>query len=138
MNACRTQKVFMKKTFLLAILPLMMVITAFSPLRGLDEVISAIKAGNANELSKYIDDNIEIALPFKADTYSKAQGTLVLQDFFTNNGVKNFELKHKGDNAGNQFCIGTLITRSGSYRTTVFMTTKNGKQLIREIRFQST
>jgi hypothetical protein len=63
---------------------------------------------------------------------------MVLQSFFQNNGVKGFEVKHKGDNGGSQFCIGTLQTRTGSYRTTVFMQTKNGKQLVKEIRFQST
>jgi hypothetical protein len=63
---------------------------------------------------------------------------MILQDFFSNNGVRNFELKHKGDNSGNQFCIGTLQTKSGAYRTTVFMVSKNGRQLVREIRFQST
>lgn len=107
-------------------------------LSGLDDVINALKTGNATELAKYVDDNIEISLPDRSDTYSRAQAVMILQDFFANNGVKGFTVNHRGDNGGSQFCIGTLSTRAGSYRTTVFMKTKNGRQLVKEIRFQST
>jgi hypothetical protein len=61
---------------------------------------------------------------------------MILKDFFANNTVKSFEAKHKGDNSGNQFCIGTLHTKSGDYRTTVFMKTKNDRQSLKEIKFQ--
>ncbi|TCJ14276.1 DUF4783 domain-containing protein [Flaviaesturariibacter flavus] len=111
-------------------------LAAFTALSGLDDVIGALRAGNASELAKYIDDNVEITLPEKSDRYSRAQATAVLQDFFNNRGVKSFELKHKGDNGGSQFAIGTLQTRAGAFRTTVYMTTRNGRQLVREIRFQ--
>ncbi|RYY40175.1 MAG: DUF4783 domain-containing protein [Chitinophagaceae bacterium] len=109
---------------------------SFRMLGGIDDVIGALRSGNATELARYIDDNVEIALPEKADRYSRAQATMVLQDFFNTKGVRSFELKHKGDNGGNQFCIGTLQTRSGAYRTTVYLSSRNGKQLVREIRFQ--
>ncbi len=112
-------------------------LSSFKPISGLDEVISSLRAGNASELSKYVDDNVEISLPDKTDSYSRAQALMVLQDFFTNNVVRNFEVKHKGDNGGNQYCIGTLLTKAGNYRTTIFMKLKGGKHLVKEIRFQS-
>jgi hypothetical protein len=99
-------------------------------------VVNALRKGNATEISKYIDDNVEISLPGKSDNYSKAQAVMILKDFFSNNGVNGFEVKHKGENNGNQYCIGTLVTQSGNYRTTVYMKTKNGRQLVRELRFQ--
>lgn len=126
----------MRNFFTLSCAALFFLITAFKPVNGLDDVISALRSGNAPELSKYVEDNIQITLPEKSNTYSKAQAVMVLQDFFTNNEVQGFEVKHKGDNGGSQFCIGTLQTRSGNYRTNVFMRTKNGKQLVKEIRFQ--
>jgi hypothetical protein len=110
---------------------------AFKPIAGLDDVISALKSGNAAELSKFVDDNVEITLPDKSDNYSRAQASMILQDFFAINGVRNFEVKHKGDNGGNQFCIGTLQTKAGNYRTTVFMKSKGGRQVVKEIKFQS-
>ena len=127
----------MKPIFTLICAALFVTLAAFKPVSGLDDVISSLRTGNATELSKYVDDNIEIALPSKSDNYSRAQAVMILQDFFSSNGVKGFTITHKGDNSGNQFCIGTLQTRSGNYRTTVFMKTKNGRQLVKEIRFQS-
>ena len=127
----------MKRTFTLFSILLLVVASAFKPLnRGLDEVIAALKTGNATELARYVDDNIEIGLPDKTDNYSRAQALVILRDFFANVGVRSFEVKHQGDNGGRQFCIGTLNTKSGAYRTTVFMTSKDGKQLVKEIRFQ--
>ena len=139
----------MKKTFTLSFLLLLLIATAFQPaslqkhvsasipVSGLDDVINALKSGNATVLSRYVDDNIEISLPDKTDSYSRSQAMMVLQDFFKNNGVKSFEVQFKGENGGSQFCVGKLVTGSGSYRTTVFMKTKNNKQLVKEIRFQS-
>jgi len=104
---------------------------------NLDEVIDAFKDGKASELGKYMDDNIEISLPDKSNNYSKAQAVLILKDFFDNNEVKAFEVKHKGEQNGGQFCVGTLQTKSGNYRTTIFMKTKTGKDYIKTIRLQS-
>jgi hypothetical protein len=104
---------------------------------NLDEVIGALKDGKASELGKYMDDNVEISLPDKSNSYSKAQAVLILKDFFDNNEVKSFEVKHKGDQNGGQYCVGTLQTKSGNYRTTVFMKTKTGKDYVKAIRFQS-
>ena len=128
---------YMKKIVTLTCVALFFVLCAFKPAGGLDDVINALRNGNATELAKYVDNNIEISLPSKTDNYSRQQAIIILQDFFTTNGVKGFDVKYRGDNGGSQYCIGTLQTRSGNYRTTFFMTEKNGKQLVKEIRFQS-
>jgi len=104
---------------------------------SIDEVIGALSTGNSTELSKYFDDNVELTVPDKSDNYSKAQAQLIVKDFFSNNGVKGFDLKHKGDSPGGHFCIGTLQTNTGNFRTNVFMKSKNGKEVVKEIRFQS-
>ena len=127
----------MKKIVTLFCTTLFIALTAFKTAPGLDDVINALRSGNAGELAKYVDDNIEISLPGKSDSYSRSQAILILQDFFSNNGIKTFEVKYKGDNGGSQFCIGTLVTKGGSYRTTFFMAEKNGRQLVKEIPFQS-
>jgi hypothetical protein len=104
---------------------------------GIDEVIGALRSGNSTELSKYFDDNVELTLPDKSDSYSKAQAQLIVKDFFSNNGVKGFNLDHKGDAPGGHYCIGTLQTNAGKFRTNVYMKVKNGKELVKDIRFQS-
>ncbi len=127
----------MRKIFFLSTLVIAFIMSAFKPITGLEDVINALKGGNAEELSRYIDDNIEISLPDKSDNYSRTQAVMVLKDFFNNNGVTGFEVQFKGENGGGQYCIGNLKTKSGVYRTTVFMKSKEGKQVIKEIRFKS-
>lgn len=134
----RTKRSRMKKIITFFCLAFFFLASAFKQHpAGLDDVIGALRSGNATELAKYADANLEIALPAKTDNYSRQQAVVILQDFFSTNGVKGFDVKHRGDNGGSQFCIGTLVTRSGNFRTTFLMTEKNGAQLVKELRFQS-
>lgn len=127
----------MKHLFTILLLGSVVLFSSFMKQNGIDEVISSLRSGNAAELAKNFDDNIELSLPDKSDSYSKAQAHLIVKDFFSNNGVKGFELKHKGESPGGHFCIGTLQTNAGSFRTNVFMKMKNGKEVVKEIRFQA-
>src|SRR6185295_5435703 len=120
----------MKTLFHSFLLLSMVSLTAFTQTGNIDAVIGALRNGNASELSNYIDNSVELTMPEQSDSYSKAQAILILKDFFTNNGVKGFEVKHKGENGGDHFCIGTLQTKSGNFRTTVYMKVKNNKEWI--------
>lgn len=127
----------MKTIFTSLLVAPLILLSAFTQSSDIDGVIGALRSGNAEELSKFFDENVELTLPDKSDNYSKAQAMLILRDFFNNNNVKNFDVKHKGDNGGGEFCIGTLQTKSGNFRTTVFMKLKGGKQVVKQIRFQA-
>jgi hypothetical protein len=125
-------------TIFLSLVPIAIGMVSFTKqTSNLDNVIDALKDGKASEIGKYLDENVEITLPDKSNNYSKAQAILILKDFFDNNEVKTFEVKHKGDQNGGQFCVGTLQTKSGNYRTTIFMKTMSGKDFIKTLRFQS-
>ena len=125
----------MKRFYSILLLGTVLMLSSFRAQNGIDEVIGALRAGNSSQLSSYFDENVELTLPDKSDSYSKAQAQLIVKDFFGNNGVRGFELKHKGDSPGGQFCIGTLQTNAGNFRTNVFMKTKNGREVVKEIRF---
>lgn len=125
----------MKRIFTLMMVGAVLMLSSFRTQNVIDEVIGALRSGNSAQLSAFFDDNVELTLPDKSDSYSKAQAQLIIKDFFGNNGVRGFELKHKGDSPGGQFCIGTLQTNAGNFRTNVFMKTKNGREVVKEIRF---
>ncbi|MCM5527533.1 DUF4783 domain-containing protein [Parasegetibacter sp. NRK P23] len=120
----------------LILLPVLL-LTAFTNFQTLDGVVSAMKSGNAAQLSKFFDTYVDISLPAKSNSYSKSQAELVMKDFFTTNAVKSFEVKHKGENGGSQFCIGILQTKNGQYRATIFLKQKGEKQLLQEIRLEN-
>lgn len=128
----------MKSRFITLLLAVLVLHSSFrDDQSGIDGVIGALRTGNATELSKYFDENVELSLPVKSNSYSKAQAQVIMRDFFANNGVKGFELKHKGDAPGGHYCIGTLNTKAGQFRAHVFMRTKGNKEVVKEIRFQS-
>ena len=125
----------MKKLFTLFIGSFLLL--SFNSLTGIEDVITALKTGNVTQLSRYLDNTVDITLPEKSNSYSKSQAEVILKDFFNSNPVKSFQIIHKGDNAGSQYCIGNLVTKGNTYRTTIFMKQKGDKQFLQEIRFEN-
>ena len=124
----------MKRFFTL--LTLGALLSSFTFFSSIEEVITAMKAGNSTDIARFFDNTVEINTPDKSNTYSKSQGELVLRDFFTTNVVKSFIVNHKGENSNSQFCIGTLVTKNGTYRTTIYIKLKGDKQLLQTITFE--
>jgi antitoxin component YwqK of YwqJK toxin-antitoxin module len=122
------------KNFLFS-LAILVIVSSFISL-SFDDVIKAIKAGDASQVSKYFDNTVEITIPGKSNSYSKSQAELVLHDFFASNTVKDFEILHKSDDSGSQYCIGNLKTVNGTFRTTIFMKQKGSLEVLQELRFE--
>jgi hypothetical protein len=127
----------MKKILGLALLGLVFLMTSFRPQYSIEEVIGALKTGNASQMAKYFDSRVDISLPDKSDNYSRNQGEMILRNFFATNGVKNFVVKHTGENNGSQFCIGSLQTKNGNFRTKLYMKQKGDQQVVQEVAFQA-
>ena len=125
----------MKYFFTLSILAIFL--SSFIKFIGIDDVIAAMRTGNSATVAKFFDNSVEISMPDKSNSYSKSQAEMVLKDFFASNPVKSFEIIHKGENAGSQYCIGTLQTKTGAYRTTIFMKQKDKTQVLQELRFET-
>ena len=128
----------MKKHLGFAITAFSLFLVSFTPFYSIDDVVTAMRSGNANQLSKYFDSRVDISLPGKSDNYSKSQAEMILKDFFNNNEVKSFQVKHKGEQNGSQFCIGLLQTSTGNYRTKFFMKQKGDQQVVQELGFDIT
>lgn len=127
----------MKKRLGLVLASVALFLLSFAPSYSIEQVLVALRTGNATELAKYFDSRVDISLPNKSDNYSRNQAEMILKDFFASNEVKNFIVKHKGENNGSQFCIGSLQTRNGNFRTKLYMKQKGGQQVVQEIAFQA-
>jgi len=126
----------MKRHLGFATLMFSLFLVSFTPIYSIDDVVTAMRNGNASQLSKYFDTRVDITVPGKSDNYSKSQAELILKDFFSSNEVKNFQVKHKGKQNGSEFCIGILQTRNGDYRTKFFMKKKGEMQVVQELGFE--
>jgi hypothetical protein len=82
-----------------------------------EEIVNAIKSGNAGEISKYFSDNVDLKILDKEDVYSKSQAELIIKDFFAKHPVKNFNVIHKSASKNDsQYTIGSLETGNGKFR----------------------
>ncbi|MBX3239489.1 MAG: DUF4783 domain-containing protein [Chitinophagaceae bacterium] len=102
---------------------------------SIDDVAGAMKSGNADMLSRYFDNMVEITLHERSHAYSRSQAETIIRDFFKCYGVKSFKIVNRGSSNGTDFCIGDLETRHGEFRTTIFMKYRSQKQVLQELRF---
>jgi hypothetical protein len=100
-------------------------------------VAAALRTGNAAALAEYFNATIDLTLPGSEGTYSKSQAELIVKAFFSANKPEEFEIQHQGSSGeGSQFCIGTLTTDNGDFRT-YFLVKSFGKQsLITQLQFE--
>jgi hypothetical protein len=101
-----------------------------------DEILGAIKKGDALKVSRYFDSLVEITLNDKSNSYSRTQAEVVLKDFFSNNNVRSFTIIHRVNSNNGEYCVGTLTTASGEYRTTILFKNKGDRKLVQELRFE--
>jgi hypothetical protein len=97
----------------------------------------AIKAGNAAELSKYMNSTIELLLLDKEDFYKKNIAETILKDFFNEYPTKDFTIRHQGAKNDAQYAIGNLRTEKGDFRVYFLLKKVDEELLIHQIRIES-
>jgi hypothetical protein len=96
----------------------------------------AIKAGNAAELSKYLNSTIELLLLDKEDFYKKNVAETILKDFFNEYQTKDFTIRHQGAKNDAQYAIGNLKTEKGDFRVYFLLKKVDQELLIHQIRIE--
>ena len=96
----------------------------------------AIKAGNAIELSKYMNSTVELLLLDKEDFYKKNVAETILKDFFNEYHTKDFIIRHQGARNDAQYAIGNLETEKGSFRVYILLKKVGQELLIHIIRIE--
>lgn len=98
------------------------------------EISVAFKAGNAAELSKYLNSTVELLLPQKEDFYKKNVAEAILKDFFTSHPTRDFIIRYQGVKNDVQYAIGNLKTEKGDFRVYFLMKKVDKEPLIHLIR----
>ncbi|PTT02706.1 DUF4783 domain-containing protein [Pedobacter sp. HMWF019] len=102
-----------------------------------DDVVAALKSGNAKDLAGYFDATVELNIAGKSDSYNKSKAESILLEFFAKNKVKSFDIIHQGEGGGSRFAAGTLVTSGGTFRASFFLQKKGGSFVISELRFEN-
>jgi hypothetical protein len=124
---------FIKKTIL--VLSLGLLCSSLFSQEIPEDIEKALKLGNATELAKHFNTNIELVVGKNEDVYSKSQAQVILKDFFVNHKPTAFKIIHKGGDKA-KFVIGSLETETNKYRVYFFLKDKDGSALIHKLRIE--
>jgi len=122
----------MKKILLVLCLCITMIVNAI-PVP--DNLATAFKTGNANEISSYFGTSVDMSIPRNEGVYSKTQAKLILKTFFLKNKPADFTIVHSGDSKNNShYSIGNLKTKQGNFRTYILYKEIDKKITILELK----
>jgi hypothetical protein len=102
-----------------------------------DGISIAFKAGNAAELSKYMNSTVGLLLLDKEDFYKKNVAEAILKDFFSTYQTKDFLIRHQGAKSDAQYAIGILKTEKGDFRVYFLLKKVGPDLLIHQIRIET-
>ncbi|MFT5167769.1 MAG: hypothetical protein ACI8P3_003007 [Saprospiraceae bacterium] len=117
--------------FILLIAPSIAMVTP----DNLSNISKAISNGDAEALSQYFDDKVEVSLLDNENLYDKAQAKKALQSFFAKNKPQSYTQVHDGTSkgAGSKYTIGNLKSNGKVFRVYVYMKVVGEKYTIQEI-----
>ena len=100
-------------------------------------VKAAVRAGNAEELGKQLNQTVGVDLNGKQATYSKAQAEMVLRDFFRDNPPSDFNVVHTGSSQDGalQFAIGKYASGKNTFSVLIRIRTTGKVRLVHDISF---
>jgi Domain of unknown function (DUF4783) len=111
-------------------------LASFAQADVIGQVKETIKAGSAKELSRYLNQTVDVTLEDGPQSYSKAQAEFVFRDFFKLHPPTEFSIIHQGTSKGGQtFGIGQYKTGTETYRVYMKVKSVDNQQLVHEISF---
>jgi hypothetical protein len=101
-----------------------------------EDVITALKTGNATEVASYFDNLIDLTLPDKDElkNISKNQATIAIKSFFDENGIKGFILTSQRESGQTMYIAGKLQGRIDNKNITILLKKNTNKVLIISMR----
>ncbi len=92
--------------------------------------------GNADSLSAWFDDNLEIKLLSQGGDVSKSQARQIVKSFFEAQTPQGFKITHTSGRNNMKYALGALNAGGETYSVTIFVTSKGGTYKIREFRIE--
>src|ERR1051325_2245072 len=101
----------MKKSLKLSLLLLFISASLYAAFDIFDTISSAIRSGDAKQLSHYFNNSVDLTILNQEEVYSKAQAEQIIKDFFSKNTPKSFSIIHNGlSKEGSKYAIGNMLT----------------------------
>lgn len=93
-------------------------------------------AGNADALSAWFADNLEIAVLAKESDASRAQARQIVKTFFDTYTPRSFNINHTAGRANMKYALGTLKAGGETFNVTIFMSCKDDSYKIKQLKIE--
>lgn len=102
------------------------------------QIGQAIGSGNAGGVARHFGAYVEMNVNGTQSTYSQSQGEMVLRNFFDKNKAQRFETQRSSleNNGKSGFTIGTLQTKTGTFKVYYRMKEKDNSLQLQELRIE--
>lgn len=95
-----------------------------------------IEAGDAEKLSAWFADNLELDITGSVNSCTRSQAKLIMKNFFNNNTPKKFTIIHKSGRPPMSYAVGSLSAGAEKFRVIIYVRTDDSKNSIQQLRIE--
>mgnify|MGYP004478018569 CR=1 FL=1 len=95
-----------------------------------------IRLGDADKLSAWFDDNLEISIISNTSDSSKNQAKQILKAFFDSYSPREFDINHTAGRANMKYTLGKLNAGGETFEVTIFVSFKKDSYRIQQLKIQ--
>ena len=92
--------------------------------------------GNADNLSAWFDDNLEIAVISQESSASKAQARQIVKTFFESYTPRSFNISHTAGRDNMKYALGTLKAGGENFTVTIFVSSQGKTYKIQQLKIE--
>lgn len=93
-----------------------------------------IRQGDAERLSAWFDDNLEISVTSTTSDSSKNQAKQILKAFFSNYTPRSFDITHTAGRTNMKYAVGKLVAGGETFEVTIFVSFKVDSYKIQQLK----
>ena len=95
-----------------------------------------ITQGNADALSAWFADNLEISVISNGGNSSRSQAKQILGSFFETYTPRSFDIIHTAGRSNMKYALGNLIAGGENFLVTIFVSSKGESYRIQQLRIE--
>ena len=95
-----------------------------------------ISAGDADKLSAWFSDNLEVTIFATSNDASRNQARQIMKSFFKSYTPRSFEITHKAGRPNMKYALGTLNAGGEMFLVTIFVHYKDSGYKVQQIKIE--
>lgn len=93
--------------------------------------------GDADCLSAWFDDNLEVCVASQESNASRAQAKQILKTFFDAYTPRSFDITHTAERANMKYALGNLNAGGETFTVTIFVSAKSDGYKIQQLKIMT-